>query len=128
MSSTKQEITALKVKIERLEEEREKEANSEDRKELLALITAKEVRLHDLNIQLQHERQQQQQGKIICKIPIQACSFNIYILFSLNASRRHCVGQLRGNWTMKGKVIYSRSRLIININHAIYLFVYAITI
>ena len=64
MATTQDKITALEARIIRLEEEREETAVGDERRELLAAITAKEVRLHDLHTQLERELQQQQQGMV----------------------------------------------------------------
>jgi uncharacterized small protein (DUF1192 family) len=83
MASIEARITALEAEIEQLTSERNQlspsDVTKEDRRDLLLAITEKEVRLHDLKL----ERQQQPQGKIICKIPIDGCSFNICCCLSI---------------------------------------------
>jgi uncharacterized small protein (DUF1192 family) len=80
MTSIEARITALEAEIEQLTSERNRlppsDETKEDRRGLLAAITAKEVRLHDLE-------RRAQQGKIFCKIPIDGCSFNICCCLSI---------------------------------------------
>ena len=78
MSAIDAKTTALEAEIEQLALERRQlspsDETKETRRDLLAAITAKEVRLHDLTL----ERQQQQQGKIFCKFLI--VTVNLHLL------------------------------------------------
>ncbi len=51
--SIREEMVQLKAKIERYESMLERATSDKRKDRLLGFITAKEVRLHDLNIQLE---------------------------------------------------------------------------
>jgi predicted aminopeptidase len=81
MASIEARITALEAEIDGYRNDYAA-ATTEDRKDkLLGLITVSRQNLERLYAQL--ERQQQPQGKIICKIPIDGCSFNICCCLSI---------------------------------------------